>query len=218
VIPSSCRLWLVALGGVLSIVVAAAVGVHVAIARATWFSSSLDEPPVHDTRLLLSAPDRQLANNDQVPSGSRPLVGFVLRNRTGRDIYIQKTGLSSASFWAVLREGRPIRAEHDCAVCVCQTPCAVCGRSAAAVERIPAGSAYSWGWTGNEWMADSGDTDRCERSRAIEKGRLTVVVVFGRSWRVERSLGASDALVDEPMSVATDFEFPPNGQVEIVAR
>jgi hypothetical protein len=144
-------------------------------------------------------------------------VKFVLRNETGKTIYIQQNG-----YWTLARNGVAVRPEDTCEYCNCQAAgCAVCGRALAVALALDPGAMQRWEWNGVNWAVRAGGkplgngmTIDCEDPEAVAAGPLTVVAQY--SFTKEDK--PPESLVGPTVPVEQTFQFPATADVVLVAR
>jgi hypothetical protein len=144
-------------------------------------------------------------------------VKFVLRNETGKTIYLQQEG-----FWTLTREGTRVRPEDTCEVCNCAAAgCAVCGAPLPVVLSVDPGAMQAWEWNGLDWAIVPGGKDlgagrtiNCEEPRAVPAGPLAVQVLY--SFTKEGPPDGSH--VGPTVAIEQTFQHPPTADVVLVAR
>jgi hypothetical protein len=183
-----------------------------------------DAPLVLDLPGEADAPSAPDAAGDLPPSAdaatdllSAGSVKFILRNETGKTIYIQQGG-----FWTLARAGMRLNPEDGCGVCNCDAPgCAVCGKALDVALPLDPGAMQTWQWNGLNWAVRPGGKNLggavnidCEYPEAVAAGPLTVVARYSFT-KEDRP---PESLVGPTVAVEQTFQFPPAGDVVLVAR
>jgi hypothetical protein len=171
-----------------------------------------------------AAPTDRAAPADGVGDGATDgmvkaaATSFVLRNATGKAIYIQTSGFSSQGYWELLRDGKALPVMNTCELCDCAAAgCAVCGRALASVTKLEDGQSQSWDWDGRIWVPTDGIKPvTCEQESSVSPGPLTLRVTYSFSSRVDTSFGADDVFIGPALTQDLGFGYPPSAPVEIM--
>jgi hypothetical protein len=144
-------------------------------------------------------------------------VSFVLRNESGRRIYIQ-----DGRFWAFSRGGETLRTARNCEICACNSACEVCGFVPDSVTAIEPGAEHRWVWDGRLWERQPSGASfmngPCDQGSGAPPGAATVTVSYGFSVTSTQRLfvGRPEPIVDQPRSISRTIEHPPAGTVTFV--
>jgi hypothetical protein len=157
------------------------------------------------------------ASTDLVPDAAPATpVKFILRNETGKTIYIQQ-----GAFWRLQREGMQLQPEHECGLCNCQdTHCLVCGKALDVAVPLDPGAMQSWAWDGRTWRIMRVGTSPvtgmldCEYPEPVPQGPLVVQAFY--SFTKEDK--PPESLVGPTVVVEQTFQLPAAADVVLIAR